>query len=278
MGEKRVATIILNRNLPEPTNKLCQHLQRYDGDVTDIFVVEAGSDKEKLSKYATWHVNDEETLIQGLRYPRGMNFALYSLYKDDKLDNYDAFFLLTNDTILNPVQTIKPLSEIFDKLPQVGILSPCSKEWGEARLLGEDDVKFFWHIHTTAYFLRREFIKEICDFKAEQYTTFLFDGTNFRGFLAEVELIAKAYANDWTAAITSKVWAEEDESHLLTLHDMIKTEPYDLNIRMYIDEGLEWIHKKYGFKSHWQMQQYVIFLYNDYFKRNPSASTFMLSF
>ena len=35
----------------------------------------------------------------------------------------------------------------------------------------------------------------------------LFDGNNFRGYGSEHEPIAKAYANDWAAAITSEVWA-----------------------------------------------------------------------
>ena len=35
---KRVATIILNRNLPEVTDRLVEHLQRHDGDATDAFV------------------------------------------------------------------------------------------------------------------------------------------------------------------------------------------------------------------------------------------------
>ena len=42
---KKVATIILNRNLPEVTDKLCEHIKFYDGELTDIYVVEAGSDK-----------------------------------------------------------------------------------------------------------------------------------------------------------------------------------------------------------------------------------------
>ena len=32
------------------------------------------------------------------------------------------------------------------------------------------------------------------------FMNFIFDGTNFRGYLSESELIAKGYANDWAAA------------------------------------------------------------------------------
>ena len=54
----RVATIILNRNLPEPTDRLYEHLIKHDGTDTDVFVLEAGSDTENVSQYCTWHVND----------------------------------------------------------------------------------------------------------------------------------------------------------------------------------------------------------------------------
>ena len=44
--------------------------------------------------------------------------------------------------------------------------------------------------------------------------------------VSESELIAKAYANDWAAAITSTVWAGENESYLINQADLIKTEVY----------------------------------------------------
>ena len=46
---KKVATLILNRNLPKVTEKLFNHIEKYDGNFTDIYVIEAGSDKDKLS-------------------------------------------------------------------------------------------------------------------------------------------------------------------------------------------------------------------------------------
>ena len=166
---KRVATIILNRNLPDVTDALYAHLQRHDGSFTDIFVVEAGSDSEKLSKNVTWHAAWPEAQTQGLRYSRGMNYGLSQLWKEGKFKQYDAFFLLTNDTELRPQRTIEPLVGILDQHPRVGILSPCSKRWGERLLLEKLSTKYFWFIHNNAYLLRREFIESICnenDFKS----------------------------------------------------------------------------------------------------------------
>ena len=64
----------------------------------------------------------------------------------------------------------------------------------------------------------------------------MFDGTNFRGYGIEHELIAKGYINDWASAITSKIMIKENESYLLNKSDLIKTEPYELNMNLYLEE------------------------------------------
>ena len=265
----KVATLILNRNLPEITDRLCEHIRKYDGDITDIYVVEAGSDPDKLSKNCTWYVNDELTMKNGLRYGRGMNYGLSQLVQGSKYEDYDAFFLLTNDTELRDEPTIAPLDQIMDKNRRIGILSPCSERWGEKYLLKEDGLAFFWFIHNNAFFIRKEFIDCIANFEALDSMQFLFDGTNFRGYMMEEELIAKAYANDWAAAITNRVWVEENESHLLEHAQIIKTETFEENLKLYVEEGMRWIKRKYGFKSRWTMQQYVRQFYNSFFEFNP---------
>lgn len=266
---KRVATIILNRNLPLLTEKLVEHLKKYDGNTTDIYVVEAGSDIDKLSKYCTWYVDTDEVKKIGLRYGRGMNFALSELYRNGQFESYDAFFLLTNDTEFDNVETIDPLLKILDEKKEIGILSPCSRRWGEKYLLEKDDTKYFWFIHNNAYLLRRTFVEDICVTKNPDYMNFLFDGINFRGYMTEEELIAKAYANNWAAAITNRVWVEENESHLLNHSDIIKTETYEENLQLYLSEGILWMKRKYGFPNHWVMQQYVRQFYDSFFKYYP---------
>lgn len=274
--KKRIATIILNRNLPEATDKLVNHLQKHDGNLTDVFVVEAGSDNNLLSKNVTWHANWPEANEHGLRYSRGMNYGLSQLWKESKFKNYDAFFLLTNDTEFANEPTLAPLLDLLDQNNRIGILSPCSKLWGEKLLLEKTKTKFFWFIHNTAYLLRREFIEDICNTDPPNYMNFLFDGTNFRGYGSESELIAKGYANDWAAAITNEVWAEENESHLLNHADIIKTESYDENIKLYLNEGKHWIRAKYGFNSRWSMQQYVKSFYDRFFEFHPEQRKYKI--
>jgi len=273
---KKVATIILNRNLPFITDRLCEHLVFHDGDITDVFVVEAGSDNEKLSKYVTWHAEWPSAREDGLRYSRGMNHGLSQLWIEDQFKNYEAFFLLTNDTEFQPKATLAPLISILDEHPRVGILSPCAKRWGERLILKNQTTKYFWFIHNTAYLLRREFIESIMNEGEINYMNFVFDGSNFRGFGSESELIAKAYANDWAAAITSNVWASENESHLIDQADLIKTEGYEQNLSLYIAEGRSWMRAKYGFNSRWSMQQYVKSFYDHFFEFHPEFNSYKI--
>lgn len=273
---KRVATIILNRNLPEVTDRLCEHLIKCDGDIADIFVVEAGSDAAGLSKHVTWYANWPEASAHGLRFSRGMNYGLSQLWKEGRFNMYDAFLLLTNDTILSEGSTIRSLMNVLDRHPQVGILSPCGNRWGERLLLREEKTKYFWFIHNNALLLRREFIEVIKNHEQQDFLGFLFDGSNFRGYGSENELIAKAYANDWAAAITTEVFVGENEAYLLDQADLIKTEKYEENLKLYLDEGRAWMKHKYGFNSHWSMQQYVKSFYDKFFEFHPECSKYRI--
>ncbi len=267
---KKTATIILNRNLPNETNSLVDHLLKFDGIYTDIFVVEAGSDKNKLSKYCTWHVKNPEVMKQGLRYLRGMNFGLLKLWEKDYWQKYDSFFLLTNDTKFPDDQkTIITLQKLLDQYPRVGMISPCSNRWAEKNLIGINSLKYFWFIHNNAYFFRKEMLDQLINKNNPTYMNFLFDGDNFRGYLSESEIIAKAYANDWAAAITTYVASDEEESYLLNLNKLIKTESYEENLKLYVDEGLKWIKTKYGFNNRWQMMQYSKLFYDKFFEYFP---------
>ena len=277
MSVSRVATIVLNRNLPSICDALVEHIQHYDSLYTDIFVVEAGSDPSNLSKYTTWHAQWDEAVKSGLRYQRGMNYGLSELYKSSLFEQYDYFLLLCNDVVLPPSSVIKTLTSIFKEHPRLGILSPCSPRWGERHLLTPDQpTKYFWFIHNSAYMLRKEMVLDLVHKDSPDYMSFLFDGTNFRGYCAELELIAKAYANDWSAAITSLVLASENEEYLLTKSDLIKTEDYTTNMRLYIEEGIAWMKNKYGFSSKWAMNQYVRSFYEAFFDYHPEYTAYRL--
>lgn len=273
---KPVATLVLNRNLPKVTDALCEHLERFDGTLTDVYVVEAGSDELNLSRHTTWHANWPSAISDGLRYCRGMNYGLSQLRRQSLFGSYKAFFLLANDAELESKPTIEPLLQVLDEHPRVGILSPCSTTWGERTLLSHQKTKYFWFIHNVAYLLTRDFIECVCNDDDDPVLKFLFDGENFRGYGSEHELIAKAYANDFAAAITSAAFAEENEMHLQQHAQNIRTESYEQNLRLYVDEGLAWMKRKYGFNSRWTMQQYVKSFYDKFFEFHPELQQFKI--
>ncbi|MBF0141508.1 MAG: hypothetical protein HQL74_14660 [Magnetococcales bacterium] len=267
--KKNTATIILNRNLPAVTDSLYDSLTRNNGHVTDVFVVEAGSDDDKLSRHCSWHANWEQARKEGLRPPRGFNFGLTKLWEAGKFAQYDYFFLLTNDTEFDNSPYLEILLDELGHHPRVGIISPCSKNWGEWFLLKEQTTLYFWYVLNTALLLRREFIESVMTPDQPDYHNFLYDGTNFRGYGTELELVAKGYANDWATALTRRVWSEENETYLHTQHHLINTEAYHDNLRMAIEEGEQWMRRKYGFKSRWNMQLYSKSFYDLFFRFFP---------
>ena len=272
---KPIATLILNRNLPKVTNKLYRTIKKNEGNITDIFVIEAGSSKNNLSKFVTWHANTKTVKKNGLRFPRGMNYGLYNLWKENLFNQYKAFFLITNDTVIQNKNTLKILYSILLKNKKIGILSPVSKKWGENKLLKKNSIKFSWYIHNHAYLLSKDFLSKIIN-PLSGYKNFLYDGSNFRGYGLESELIAKAYANNFAAAITNQVYLEENEDFLLNHSDLIKTESYSKNLKLTYDEGLKWMRRKYGFNNKWLLQNYVKLFYDNFFVNYPEYEKYKI--
>ena len=262
--------------MPKVADQLYDHINKYNKEFTDIYVLEAGSDDDKLSKNTTWHANWKEAKEQGLRYFRGMNYALSQLKKENKFDNYDSFFLLTNDTEFEDQPYIKILHKILFSQERLAILSPCNPTWGEKYLLKKNHLKFFWFVHSDALLIKKKFIEEIHNENEPGFMNFLFDGNNFRGYCSESELIAKGYNNFWATGITSKVWTVENESHLIHKHELIKTESVEENLKLYIDEGFSWMKKKYGFSNKWSMHMYVKTLYDKFFETYPDLDKFRI--
>lgn len=273
---KPIATIIVNRNLPAVTDRLVEKLHSTDADLTDIFVVESGSQPDNLSRHATWHADWPEAMEHGLRAPRGFNYGLSQLVQEGRFHDYDCFFMLTNDTEFEEGPVLSRLLDVLKKHPRVGILSPCSRSWGEKELLHDKRTKYFWYVHNTAYLMRRQYIEDVMDTENPDYMNILYDGANFRGYGAETELIAKGYVNDWATAITAEVWSQENESHLMNRADLIKTDSYDLNLKLYVEEGRRWMHRKYGFNSRWAMQLYAKFFYESFFEINPEYQEYKI--
>ncbi|RPG55379.1 MAG: hypothetical protein CBD95_006015 [Flavobacteriales bacterium TMED235] len=272
----KFCAIILNRNLPKITDRLYKNLAKCNKGL-DIFVVEASDDKKRFSKYVTWEANWSGVKKKGARYYRGMNFALSNLYKEKKFYKYDAYILLANDSIFFNYKIIDKLERIFKKHKKIGILSPCSKDWGEYKILdNKEKIKYFWNIHSSVYVVRTSFIDQIKNISNSGYKNFFFDGSNFRGYGLDSEIIMKAYSNNWSAAITKNILFQEDENLLIKNFEKIKTEEIGVNTKLFIQEGFDWMKKKYGFESKWSMQMFVKYFYDAFFENNPILDKYKL--
>lgn len=265
---KKTAAIILNRNLPVETERLRDVLM-LEKDVVDVFIVESGSDPERLASGYNFYADWDEAMKNGLRYPAGMNYGLYMI-RNLRPGHYGSYLLLANDTIIITSQFVEKLREDLHSTPHCGLVSPCGEDWGERRLLGEGP-KGFWHIHNNCYMISESLIG--CLAKGSKgYQDYLFDSSNFRGFGTDSELIAKAYINDFMSIITPHALIREDESLLKERFSLIKTESLQENWELYVEEGRRWMRAKYGFTSHWDMNNYGISAYRQFFTCHPSMA------
>ena len=62
----------------------------------------------------------------------------------------------------------------------------------------------------------------------------------------------------------------ENEYFLKKYYKYIKTESYDINKKLYLKEGSEWMKKKYGFSSKWDMLFYGKNFYDKFFEYYPN--------
>lgn len=267
--KRRVATIILSRNLPERVDQLVRELRRHDNDDLDVYVVEAGTDRERLSEHHTTWANSDEAMQEGLRPARGFNLGLLELVRRGTLRDYDFIFMVRATVELDgPV--VSRLLDQLEEHPRVGIISPCGQAWEEQELIGPGSLKYVWHINHYAWMVRRELVELLMDHESPSVESLLFDGTNFRSYGTDTELIVKGYINEYATALTTAVFLQEDQALLKTRADLIRTDPYDVNARKVFDEGFRWMRRKYGFTTRLQLHEYAELWYDRFFELHPS--------
>ena len=111
----KTLAFILNYNTPDMTNKLCESLAPYCGDICDLLILDNGSDKNLKSKYPT--VNIEENCFWG----GGLSFAFEYMLSHEE---YDSLIFLNSDINLDGKNFVKTLREdIFEK--NYAMASPC---------------------------------------------------------------------------------------------------------------------------------------------------------
>jgi hypothetical protein len=124
--------------------------------------------------------------------------------------------------------------------------------------------------------LRRSFVDRIIDHQGTADDGPVFDGSNFRSYGTDTELIVKGYINDYATALSTACLLSEDPELLKTRADLIRTDPYDVNARKVFDEGFQWMRRKYGFTTRLQFQEYARLWYDRFFVLHPWLTEYRL--
>lgn len=263
---KPVATLILNRNLPDVTDRLAEHLLKWNGDLTDVYVIESGSLPDRRSRYARFVADWPEAIEHGLRFPRGFNFGLLQL---ELVGRYDYCFLVCQDSLFPPEPTLEIMLEQMRRYPLLGVLSPASPAWGETQLIPEGETRLLWFVNHIAWLYRAELIERLRNIDEPSILNYLYDGSNFRGYDTDIEIIAKTYANDMGVGITRRALFREDDTLTDRRAAEMRTDTQAVNRALMYQEGLRWLRRKYGFNSRWCVIAYVQAFYNRFFESHP---------
>ena len=215
-------------------------------------MIESGSDSDKLSKYAAFHANWPDAIEKGLHYCRGMNFGLSELHK--KYGQYEYYFMLMGDSKFDEEVKIQKLVDILDGDGRIGILSPWSPQWKGSISRGEKVVHYL--VPHVSWMIRDEFVQQIID-ETDPLMNYFYDGSNFRGYDADTELIYKCYQSGYCTVVTDSVVFREDHDLMADNADKIKTERQAVHRKLMYEEGLKWMKEKYGFKTKWDMRALV---------------------
>jgi len=158
----KTLVVILQYNTFELTNSLYHTLKPYEEDIYDLVIIDNGSDKEKISQYTTY------ALEENGYYGGGLNAALGLIIDSDQ---YDSVMVLNNDILCHGKDYVKVLrQEMFDN--DFMIVSPCVLEphtgdqtlWKPMRPWHTGTTRLAPFVDYQAPLLRKEFVEEVYPF------------------------------------------------------------------------------------------------------------------
>ncbi|HET6865010.1 MAG TPA: sulfatase-like hydrolase/transferase [Solirubrobacteraceae bacterium] len=153
----KVATVIVSRNRPDLVESTIEQLRRYDSVPNDIYVVECGTDADKLTPHTSVWYADPDFRGKCYGHDLGLKFARGQ-------GDYDAFFMLMNDLVFDrAIDHVGELVRLLEENPRLAIVSPTDTSGqypGSAARSGNG-----WRPVTTADYLalmtRAEAIDEV---------------------------------------------------------------------------------------------------------------------
>lgn len=153
---------ILQYNTSELTDSLYESLKPYEEDVYDLLVIDNGSDKDKISKYTNF------SLEENTYYGGGLNTILGLFLESPE---YDSVMVLNNDIICHGFNYVKTLKEEM-LANNLDIISPCVLEphtgeqayWKPMRPWNTGTTRIVPWVDYQAPMLSRKFVEEIYPF------------------------------------------------------------------------------------------------------------------
>lgn len=259
MKKNLISAVIINRNLGTVCDNLVIRLQSFG--IKEIYVVEASTSTKLQSKFANVYPNDVSVTEKGLRINRGFNLGIhhaiskgesewiFCLPVDTELINCDLNFLISQQNLMEDVAGIVPL------------------EHGNSYLneMHNREIAIAWNLPEGPILLRRSFLNQF----QSVFENSVFDHNNFRGYLSFIEIAIRIYSSNFALAVTKNITYQEREDYLLSMADLIKTEPLEINKYLLIEEGKKWLFEKYGFHNRWQLENIARLTYEEFLRINP---------
>ncbi|MBI4833059.1 MAG: methyltransferase domain-containing protein, partial [Candidatus Lindowbacteria bacterium] len=118
-----VAAIIVSRNRPDLVDPMVAQLKKMGrGLSVDIYVIEMGSEPEKVSQYASLNYDDKDFRGKCYGHNVGLRFARSK-------GSYRYYWILMNDLVFeDDVDTLGEMVRIAEADPKLAILSPTEPE------------------------------------------------------------------------------------------------------------------------------------------------------
>lgn len=263
--KNKYLAIILNRNLGKECDALRESL--LSKGVSDVIIVDSSTDISLQSQFVTIGSIDNSAIQRGYRINRGFNLGLNYAVEHH---TFDWIFCLPVDT-----QIIEMDLDSFDldseQYPK--IVAYTLPESNNPYLpLIRNKIGLVWNVLEGPILLNYKLVSK---YKTEK-SVLLFDENNFRAFLSFKEMALKVYSANFAVGIYNKFLVAEREELLLTYSEIMKTENFSLNKQLLINEGKEWLFKKYGIFDRWAFETIVRLLHDEFLTCNPKYAEIKL--
>lgn len=187
----KIAVLIASRNRPDLVEALTQQLARSMTLPHDVYVVECGTDRDKLSPHSNlWYADPE---FRGKCF--GHNLALQAAQIAGR---YDYYFVLMNDVVFEPgVDPARALIDQLEREPRMALLSPTDVDGGYpgAERRGRDGWRAVTTCDYLGFMLRASAVDEVGFLNPE-----------FKYCWGAIhELSYKLYSHGWFVAYSDEV-------------------------------------------------------------------------